>query len=196
MRNKPVKNSLSRREFIFRTAIAGPAGLRAAAFKEQEAFGESLFKNKSETAGAHPWVFAAFLPKYDITPELEQIFADVKYAGISCLELIHDPSRSEKSGPDLNRFIRGGVDPVDFISTYKSQLVFMHLRDQYKNGKWSESLGEGDTDFKAIGDTLIATNFNGDAIIELAHEGNFKPTRPIRESLKMNREFVRKTIGI
>jgi hypothetical protein len=29
----------------------------------------------------------------------------------------------------------------------------------------------------------------------LAHEKNFKPTRPIRESLKISREFVRKVLG-
>jgi hypothetical protein len=32
-------------------------------------------------------------------------------------------------------------------------------------------------------------------VIELAHETNFKPTRPLRESLKMSRGFVRETLG-
>jgi hypothetical protein len=32
-------------------------------------------------------------------------------------------------------------------------------------------------------------------MIELAHEGGFKPTRPLRESWKMSREFVHKTLG-
>jgi hypothetical protein len=54
----------------------------------------------------------------------------------------------------------------------------LHLRDQYKNGKWSEALGEGD------------------AIIELAFEGGFKPTRQLKETLKMGRDYLRKTTGI
>ena len=38
--------------------------------------------------------------------------------------------------------------------------------------------------------------FPGDAVIELAHEGNFRPTRPLGESLKISREFVpRRTMG-
>jgi hypothetical protein len=32
-------------------------------------------------------------------------------------------------------------------------------------------------------------------VIELAHARAFKPTRPLRESLRMSREYVRKTMG-
>ena len=35
----------------------------------------------------------------------------------------------------------------------------------------------------------------GHAMIELAHEAGFKPTRPLRESLKMSREYVKSTLG-
>lgn len=100
-----------------------------------------------------------------------------------------------KLGPDLNWLIRGGVDPVDFIRTYGKQIVFMHLRDQKKDGRWVEAMGEGDTDFVAIAAALREINFSGDAVIELAHEKDFKPTRPFRESEKMSREFVRVTFG-
>ena len=43
--------------------------------------------------GGHPWVYAAKLPNYDITPILPQIFADMKYAGIEAIELIHTALR-------------------------------------------------------------------------------------------------------
>ena len=100
-----------------------------------------------------------------------------------------------KLGPDLNWLVRGNVDPVKFIRQYGKQIVFLHLRDQNSNGRWSEAMGEGDTDYRAIGKALHAVNFHGDAVIELAHERDFKPTRPIRESLKISREFVRKVLG-
>ena len=100
-----------------------------------------------------------------------------------------------KLGPDLNWLIRGGVDPVRFIHEYGSRIVFLHLRDQKADGTWSEAMGEGTTDFKAIGKALHDVHFAGHAIIELAHESSFIPTRPIRESLKMSREFVRQTLG-
>ena len=100
-----------------------------------------------------------------------------------------------KLGPDLNWLIRGGVDPVKFIHEYGDRIVFLHLRDQRADGTWSEAMGEGTTDFVAIGKALHDVHFSGHAVIELAHESTFHPTRPIRESLKMSREFVKKTLG-
>jgi sugar phosphate isomerase/epimerase len=100
-----------------------------------------------------------------------------------------------KLGPDLNWLLRGGVDPVDFIRRRGSQIVFLHLRDQTAAGKWTEAMGEGDMDYVAIGKALRAAGFSGDAAIELAHESGFKLTRPLRDSLKISREYVRKTMG-
>jgi sugar phosphate isomerase/epimerase len=71
----------------------------------------------------------------------------------------------------------------------------MHLRDQKADGTWPEAMGEGITDFVAIGKELHKINFSGDMAIELAHERNFKLTRPLRESLKVSREYVRRTMG-
>lgn len=100
-----------------------------------------------------------------------------------------------KLGPDLNWLVRAGVDPVQFIRTYGKSIVFLHLRDQRSGGRWSEALGEGSTDFATIAGALRNVGFSGDAIIELAHEGDFQPTRPLRESLKMSRDVVRHCFG-
>ncbi len=70
----------------------------------------------------------------------------------------------------------------------------MHLRDQKKDGRWSEALGEGDTDFAAIGRALHDVGFQGDAVIELAHERGFQLTRPLRETWKLSRHFVKQTL--
>jgi sugar phosphate isomerase/epimerase len=266
--------------------------------------------------GGHPWVYAATLPGFDITPVLPQIFSDMKYAGLDGIELmdqallpddatdrIGELSRRHqlpvigmsfgadmwnremhqrilddagikiprlaklggrtlgtsvgpirwglkipktpqqlddqadllrklialceahgvvlnlhnhtyevendmhdlrgtlaripgiKLGPDLNWLVRAGVDPVAFIRQFAGQIVFMHLRDQKRDGRWSEAMGEGDTDFVAIGRVLHEINFTGDAMIELAHERDFKPTRPLRDSFRISREFVRNTMG-
>ena len=100
-----------------------------------------------------------------------------------------------KLGPDLNWLLRAGIDPVRFLREFAGQIVFLHLRDQLSNGKWPESMGEGDVDFTEIADVLKEIDFKGDAIIELAHENGFEPTRPLRESLKMSREYMKKTMG-
>jgi sugar phosphate isomerase/epimerase len=267
---------------------------------------------KKVVVAAHPWVYAATQPGYDITPVLDRIFGDMKYAGMDGIELMHTALRPDdavgrigglaekhqlpvigtsygakmwdraehdavledaevvitrlaklggrtlgtsvghaqarktpeqldaqadllrkiiaiaeannvvlnlhnhtyevvddmhdlggtlaripdvKLGPDLNWLLRGGVDPVRFIRRFGDQIVFLHLRDQKADGAWSEAMGEGDMDYVAIGKALGEIGFSGDAVIELAHERGFKLTRPLRESLKISREFVRKTLG-
>ena len=100
-----------------------------------------------------------------------------------------------KLGPDLNWLVRGGVDPAAFLRRFGESVVFLHLRDQHADGRWSEALGEGDMDYSPIARVLADIGFAGDAVIELAHEGDFQPTRPLRESLKMSRDFVRQTLG-
>lgn len=101
-----------------------------------------------------------------------------------------------KLGPDLNWLQRAGVDPIAFLKKYGQNICFLHLRDQHSDGKWAESLGEGDMDFNEVGQTIKKINFKGDVIIELAFENDFTPTRPIKESLKMSRNYLRKTTGI
>lgn len=100
-----------------------------------------------------------------------------------------------KLGPDLNWLIRGGVDPVDFINRYGEQIVYLHIRDQYKDGTWSEYVGQGDTDFEPIAAALKAQNFKGKAAIELAFPNDFTPENELRQDWKMSREFVERTFG-
>ncbi|MCZ7648324.1 MAG: sugar phosphate isomerase/epimerase [Planctomycetota bacterium] len=100
-----------------------------------------------------------------------------------------------KLGPDLNWLLRAGVDPVKFLHEFRERIVFLHLRDQHAGGRWSEALGEGDMDYRAISRALREISFAGDVIIELAHERDFEPTRPIGESLKRSRAFVKEVLG-
>lgn len=301
----------SRRTFLFKSGslLAG-----SIIYKQSQAnhLLNNILKKEDVIVGAHPWIYAANLPEYDITPVLDKIFQDMKYAGFDGVELMHHPlsdhnttliiqelrdrynlpvigtsygadmwDRSKhpeileeaeniilnlariggrtlgtsvgeapekkteeqldaqaellkklisisnkhgvvlnlhnhtyevkdnmhdlkgtlkrlpdvKLGPDLNWLLRGGVDPQKFLKEYQDRIVFIHLRDQYKDGKWSESLGEGDVNFNAIGKTIKRIKFSGDLVIELAHESDFKRTRSFRDSLKMSREFLKKTTG-
>jgi sugar phosphate isomerase/epimerase len=299
---------VSRREFLGAAAVlVGAAGGAEALGAEGAAK-----KDIAVRVGAHPWVYAAKQPNYEITPILPSIFADLEDAGIEGLELMHTALRPKdaverigelsrrhrvsvvgasfggdmwdrtrhaavledaelviprlaalggrtlgtsvgqapkkkteeqldaqaellrklialcgkhgvvlnlhnhtyevadglhdlggtlrripdaKLGPDLNWLLRGGVDPAAFLRKHGKAVVFLHLRDQKADGRWSEALGEGDMDYRGIARALEEIRFRGDAVIELAHEGDFKLTRPIRESLRMSREFVRKVLG-
>lgn len=307
-RTTTTGHSVTRRHFL---GSAGVAWIASRVTAPLSAWGAAVAVAKV-TVGAHPWVYAAKLPQYDITPVLPQIFADMRYAGMDGIELMHTALRPAeaverigelsrkhglpvlgssfggamwdrtqhsqiledaemvisrlsklggrtlgtsvgaarqrkttdqldaqaellrtiialgktygvvlnlhnhtyevvdnlhdlkgtlaripdvKLGPDLNWLVRGGVDPAAFLRQYGKQVVFLHLRDQNADGRWSEALGEGAMDYPAIAQTLKEIGFIGDAVIELAHERNFQPTRPLRESLKMSREFVRKVLG-
>jgi sugar phosphate isomerase/epimerase len=98
-------------------------------------------------------------------------------------------------GPDFNWLRRAKVDPVQFIQTYGNRIIYAHLRDEKADGKWSEAMGEGVMDYAAIGQALRQVGFTGDLAIELAHERDFTPTRPLSESLRISREYIRKTMG-
>lgn len=302
--------ALNRRGFLSSTGKALLGAVVGATLQAKEKIGPA--EPKKIIVGGHPWVYAATQPKNDIYPILDRIFADMSYAGLDGIELMHTALRPADSvetirtlsrkhslrvigtsfsgdlwdrtqheavfedartvvnrlaalggwtfgisvgkapqpktpaqldaqaellrgiialcqsrgivlnlhnhtyevendmhdlkgtlaripdvklGPDLNWLLRGGVDPVNFIKTYGRQIVFLHLRDQKTDGKWSEAMGEGNMDYVAIGKALQEVKFSGDAVIELAHEGNFKPTRPLRESLKMSRAYVKQTLG-
>ena len=71
----------------------------------------------------------------------------------------------------------------------------MSLRDRKADAVWSEAMGEGAIDYPAIAAEFRSSGFQGDLTIELAHPAGFKPTRLLRESLKISREFVRRTLG-
>ncbi|MBM4089875.1 MAG: sugar phosphate isomerase/epimerase, partial [Planctomycetes bacterium] len=100
-----------------------------------------------------------------------------------------------KLGPDLDWLVQAGVDPVRFIREFGDRLVFLHLRDQKADKTWVEAMGEGDMDYAAVSKALKDVNFAGHAVVELAHPRDFKPTRPLRDSLKISRQFVRDTLG-
>jgi sugar phosphate isomerase/epimerase len=303
---------LSRRGFLRTvTAAAAFGGAASRAFAEVSKTGDAAKRGKI-LVGAHVWVYAAPMPDYDPTPVLETAFADLSYAGLDAIELMHNvlrhpdsvervgglsrkyslpvlgtsfegdmwdrtkhaailedaevvvprlqklggrtfgtsvgrapkPKTSQqldaqaellrklialcgahgvvlnlhnhtyevenhehdlkgtlaripdaKLGPDLNWLVRAGVDPVDFIHRYGRRIIFLHLRDQKADGTWPEAMGEGNMDYVAIGKALHQIPFRGDAVIELAHENGFQLTRPLGESWKMSREYVRRTMG-
>ena len=98
-----------------------------------------------------------------------------------------------KLGPDLNWLVRGGVDPVWFIKNYGHQMVYMHIRDQKADGKWTEAVGEGVIDFPSIAEALKEINYKGRAAVELAFDS--PPVRSVKEDWKISREYVKRVFG-
>jgi sugar phosphate isomerase/epimerase len=116
--------------------------------------------------------------------------ADDQYDLRNTLERVPDM----KLGPDLGWLREARIDPVSFIRQHAERLVFLHLRDHIADGSFAEVMGEGAMDYAAIGKALHEINFTGYAVIELSTPGK-QQTRPMRDSLKMSRQYVRKTLG-
>jgi len=130
--------------------------------------------------------------KYDVQPNIHNHTFEVEnemYDLKGIMERVPDI----KLGPDLNWLVRGGVDPVWFIKTYGQRMVYMHIRDQNAAGKWTEGVGEGVMDFRAIAKALHDINYRGRAAIELAFDG--PPVREVKESWKTSRQYVKKVFG-
>src|SRR3954471_18208919 len=75
---------LSRRQFV-----QGAAASVAAGAMRQAQARSAPSSSKGVVVGAHPWVYAAKQPRFDIYPILDRIFADVAYAGMDGIELMH-----------------------------------------------------------------------------------------------------------
>lgn len=98
-------------------------------------------------------------------------------------------------GPDIGWLAKAGVDPVGFVRRYGKQMVYMHLRDLDSSGEWTEVPGEGTVDFQKVATALHESGFSGSIAIELAFKSDFKPTRPLKESWKISRDFIEKTFN-
>lgn len=72
------QSALNRRAFL-RTASSATLAATCLSFTPTFAAERG---SKKITVGAHPWVYAAKQPQYDITPILDTIFADLSYAGM------------------------------------------------------------------------------------------------------------------
>ncbi|MGD1947461.1 MAG: sugar phosphate isomerase/epimerase family protein [Croceivirga sp.] len=136
----------------------------------------------------------AFCSDYDIqhnlhnhTYEVENDLHDLK----GTLQRVPEA----KLGPDINWLIRAGVDPLNFLKVYGDRIVYMHLRDQYKNGEWTEYVGQGNTDFIALGSMLNTIDFKGLVGIELAFPNNFKPKNTLKVDWKKSREYIQETFS-
>lgn len=308
--NRPSISRPSRRDFLRWTTGAALA-VGTGSLLVPSVFAQSKSRRKV-VVGAHPWVYAATQPRHDITPILDSIFGDMKYAGMDGIELMHTALRPDdavqrignlidkhelpvlgtsfggdmwnrqqhqavfedaekvitrlaalggttfgtsvgsarrkktedeldaqadvlkkiiavaeannvelnlhnhkyevendlhdlrgtlaripdaKLGPDLDWLVQAGVDPVEFLLQFGDRIVFLHLRDQKADKTWVEAMGEGDMDYQAVNDALNKINFHGHAIIELAHPRELKLTRPLRQSLRISRQYVRETLG-
>ncbi|ODT15249.1 MAG: myo-inositol catabolism protein, partial [Kaistia sp. SCN 65-12] len=68
--------------------------------------------------------------------------------------------------PDTGHILRGGMDILDTLTTYRDRIRYLHLKDVDDAGRW-RMLGEGACDVRAVVDAVAASpNFNGWLVLE------------------------------
>jgi inosose dehydratase len=82
----------------------------------------------------------------------------------------------------------------DVLDLYGDRIISLHLR-QSRGGVWTETLCDGDVDFRPIAATLKRIGFDGPIIIEQAYEQGTPRDLSMAESHRISREWVQRTLG-
>jgi len=92
---------------------------------------------------------------------------------------------------DVHWVYRGKQDPMQLLPEAGRRIAGLHVRNSI-NGVWSESLGDGDVDYRAVARFLKRIGYRGLIAVELAYEKGTSPTRPLEEDLKISRGYAEK----
>jgi sugar phosphate isomerase/epimerase len=89
---------------------------------------------------------------------------------------------------DVAHFWGSGIDPLEVIEKFHSRILHVDLKDNRTKGGGHDVVpyGQGITDFKAICDALVAKNYRGYLLLEMAWR---EPREPIVENLRKGRDL-------
>ena len=96
---------------------------------------------------------------------------------------------------DTHWVYRGGQDPLKLLTEAGPKVKALHLRNSVDK-VWSESFGPGDVDYSAIAAYLEKLEFRGWLVLELAHEGKTKITRPLVENVRAGLAYLESTFKV
>jgi inosose dehydratase len=80
---------------------------------------------------------------------------------------------------------------MELLKEAGQRIANLHVRNSV-NGIWSESLGDGDVDYRAVAQFLKSIKYQGLIGVELAYEKDTNPTRPLEEDIRISREYAEK----
>jgi inosose dehydratase len=93
--------------------------------------------------------------------------------------------------PDTGHILRGGMDLLDTLTTYRDRIRYLHLKDVDAAGRW-RMLGAGECDVRAVVDCVVAgSDFNGWLVLEEeSDEAAADPDSAVRANLQTLRALV------
>ncbi|MBI4531511.1 MAG: TIM barrel protein [Candidatus Latescibacteria bacterium] len=96
---------------------------------------------------------------------------------------------------DLHWVLRGGQDPIAILRETGGRTQSLHLRNAV-NGVWSETLGDGEIEYRRVSEVLHEIDYRGPLIVELAYEQETRLTRTLIENERLAREYVKRVFGV
>jgi inosose dehydratase len=127
-----------------------------------------------------------FLHHHDV--ELQNGAAEFKYL------LLKTDLSLVKSCIDMHWAYRGGDNPMNILKLAGNRVASVHLRNSTK-GVWSETLGDGDVDYRAIAKYLKTAKLKPYLVVELAYDAPTPITRDLASNLRMAREYTEKVFA-
>lgn len=92
-------------------------------------------------------------------------------------------------------WIKRGGDPYELLTRYADRIGSCHLRNGVGD-VWSESLGDGDVDYRRIAKIFEKVKVPIWLTVELAYEKKTARARPLAEDAAASRKCVREVFGV
>jgi inosose dehydratase len=96
---------------------------------------------------------------------------------------------------DVHWLFRGGQDPYALLEEAGKRVASLHLRNS-THKIWSESLGDGDIDFRRVAAILRRSGISPYLVVELAYERETQPSHSLEEDLRDSRVYAEKVFGV
>jgi inosose dehydratase len=122
-------------------------------------------------------------------PELAQNAREWRYM------LNHTDPKLVSLCADVHWLFRGGQDPYALMAEAGKRVASLHLRNSV-NKTWSESLGDGDVDYRRVASILHKSGIKPYLVVELAYEKETHPTHKVEEDMLSSRTYAEKVFGV
>jgi inosose dehydratase len=90
---------------------------------------------------------------------------------------------------DVHWFLRGGHDPMVMLREAGKRTIDMHLRNS-RNKIWTEALGDGDVDYRAVARFAHEIGYSGYLTVELAYEKGTEPKQTAEQNIRQSRIYT------
>ncbi len=96
---------------------------------------------------------------------------------------------------DVEWAVHAGQNPLKLLEEAGARVASLHLRNSVGN-VWTETLGEGDINYRQVAARLNRARLKPYLVVELAYARETKVTRSLLENLRLSRIYAEKVFGL